>query len=140
MNDAAYRKELEAQVLIIDDNEDAAASLAMLLDLEDISATTAATAEAALQALQCCASAPAILLIDIGLPGMNGYELARRLRELPQLREAALIALSGLELPPNAEQLTTAFDQFWAKPFDPRKLLAEIKAAINRVHAARARA
>jgi CheY-like chemotaxis protein len=73
---------------------------------------------------------PLLMLIDIGLPGMNGYELARRLRQLPQLNGATLIALTGREGPTAQEQ--ALFDQFWTKPFDPRRLIAEVKAVINR--------
>jgi CheY-like chemotaxis protein len=119
------------QVLIVDDNEDAAASLAMLLELEDIPSQTAPDGEAALRLVQ--HTVPALLLIDISMPGMSGHELARRLRQLPQLRGSTLIAMSGFELPPGADQLRdTAFDQFWPKPFDPKKLLAEIKSVIRR--------
>ena len=81
------------QVLIVDDNEDAAMSLTMLLELEDIVAASVPHAEAALQFVQ--HSRPALLLIDIGLPGMSGFELATELRKLPTMRHAALIALSG---------------------------------------------
>jgi CheY-like chemotaxis protein len=70
------------------------------------------------------------LLIDIGLPGMNGYELARKLRQLPQLHAATLIALTGREGPASQDQ--ALFDQFWTKPFDPRRLIDEVKAVISR--------
>lgn len=120
-----------AQVIIVDDNEDAAMSLAMLLELEDILSVAAPDAEAALRMVQ--QLAPTLLLIDIGLPGMNGFELAKRLRELPSTRNATLIALTGREA--NADQNETAdmaFDQYWTKPFDPKQLLAEVKAIIGR--------
>ena len=116
------------QVLIVDDSADAAASLTMLLELEDIAAHSVGDGEAALQFCQDCS--PLLLLIDIGLPGMNGYELARRLRQLPHLSGATLIALTGREQP--AAQERALFDQFWTKPFDPRRLIEEVKAVINR--------
>ena len=71
------------QVLIVDDSADAAASLTMLLELEDIAAQSVGDAEAALRFVE--GTTPLLLLIDIGLPGMNGFELAQRLRQLPQL-------------------------------------------------------
>ena len=116
------------QVLIVDDSADAAASLTMLLELEDIVAQSVGDAEAALQFV--AHTVPLLLLIDIGLPGMNGYELARRLRELPHLTGATLIALTGREGPSQQEQ--ALFNQFWTKPFDPRRLIEEVKGVIRR--------
>jgi CheY-like chemotaxis protein len=116
------------QVLIVDDSADAAASLTMLLELEDIAAQSVGDAEAALQL--CEGRTPLLLLIDIGLPGMNGYELARRLRQLPQLDGVTLIALTGREQPDAQER--ALFDQFWTKPFEPRRLIEEVKAVISR--------
>jgi CheY-like chemotaxis protein len=116
------------QVLIVDDSADAAASLTMLLELEDIAAQSVGDAEAALQLV--ARTAPLLLLIDIGLPGMDGYELARRLRQLPQLNGATLIALTGRDGPSPQEQ--ALFNQFWTKPFDPRRLIEEVKAVISR--------
>ena len=116
------------QVLIVDDNEDAAMSLTMLLELEDIVAATAPTAPVALELLD--RISPTLMLIDIGLPGMNGFELARRLRERPDTREATLIALTGRDS--NREDAeAAAFDQFWTKPFDPKKLLVAVKTILN---------
>lgn len=116
------------QVLIVDDSADAAASLTMLLELEDIAAQSVGDAEAVLQLVE--RTVPLLLLIDIGLPGMNGYELARRLRQLPQMNGATLIALTGREGPTPQEQ--ALFDQFWTKPFDPRRLIEEVKGVISR--------
>ena len=116
------------QVLIVDDSADAAASLTMLLELEDIAAQSVGDAEEALRFV--AGSTPLLLLIDIGLPGMNGYELARRLRQRPQLNGATLIALTGREQPGAQER--ALFDQFWTKPFDPRRLIEEVKAVISR--------
>jgi two-component system, OmpR family, response regulator len=117
------------QVLIVDDNEDAAMSLTMLLELEDIVAATASTAPVALGLLD--QISPTLMLIDIGLPGMNGFELARRLRERPDTRKATLIALTGRE--GNSEDAdAAAFDQFWTKPFDPKKLLTAVKTILDR--------
>jgi CheY-like chemotaxis protein len=116
------------QVLIVDDSADAAASLTMLLELEDIAAQSVGDAEAALQL--CESRSPLLVLIDIGLPGMNGYELAQRLRQLPHLSGVTLIALTGREQPGAQER--ALFDQFWTKPFDPRRLIEEVKAVISR--------
>lgn len=125
-----------AQVLIVDDNEDAAMSLVMLLELEDISAFTAPDAETALEMIQ--NEAPVLILIDIGLPGMNGFELARRLREIESSRNSTLIALTGRETRAGEDNIAgTAFDQYWTKPFDPKKLITEVQAVIDRADSAR---
>jgi CheY-like chemotaxis protein len=117
-----------AQVLIVDDSADAAASLTMLLELEDIAAQSVGDAETALQLVE--QTVPLLFLIDIGLPGMNGYELARKLRQLPRLNGVTLIALTGREGASSQEQ--ALFDQFWTKPFDPRRLIEEVKGVISR--------
>jgi DNA-binding response OmpR family regulator len=116
------------EVLIVDDSADAATSLTMLLELEDIAAHSVGDGEAALQL--CAGCTPLLLLIDIGLPGMNGFELARRLRQLPHLSGVTLIALTGREQSDAPER--ALFDQFWTKPFDPRRLIEEVKAVISR--------
>jgi CheY-like chemotaxis protein len=131
VNDSAPATEGCVQVLIVDDSADAAASLTMLLELEDIAAHSVADAEAALSYVR--EIAPPLLLIDIGLPGMNGYELAQRLRQLPHLSGATLIALTGRESPAPQEQ--ALFDQFWTKPFEPRRLIQEVKNVIRRATA-----
>ena len=116
------------QVLIVDDSADAAASLTMLLELEDIAAQSVGDAEEALRFVE--GATPVLLLIDIGLPGMNGFELARRLRQLPKLNGSTLIALTGREQPDAQDR--ALFDQFWTKPFDPRRLIEEVKIVISR--------
>lgn len=118
------------QVLIVDDNEDAAMSLMMLLELEDIAVASAADGPAALQLLE--NAAPALMLIDIGLPGMSGFELAKHIRERASNRHATLIALTGRDASGPDDPEAAPFDQFWTKPFDPKKLLAEVKAILRR--------
>jgi CheY-like chemotaxis protein len=118
----------DVQVLIVDDNEDAAMSLTMLLELEDIVAASVSDAEAALGFV--ANAAPALLLIDIGLPGMDGYDLATRLRTMPALSSSTLIALTGREEGAGAVR-GTEFDQFWTKPFDPKKLLSEVQRILS---------
>ena len=126
---AQQSPEPAVQVLIVDDNEDAALSLMMLLELEDIVAATAATGQAALELLD--QLSPALMLIDIGLPGMDGFELARRLRARPDTRKTTLVALTGREA--HSEDVDAAlFDQFWTKPFDPKKLLAAVRTILER--------
>jgi CheY-like chemotaxis protein len=81
------------RVLIVDDNEDAANSLAMILNLGGHETASVYTAADALQ--RAAAFRPDVVLLDIGLPGMDGYEVAQKMRELPGLRDIRLVAVTG---------------------------------------------
>ena len=81
------------RVLIVDDNEDAANSLAMILELSGHKTASVYTAVDALQ--RAAAFRPDVVLLDIGLPGMDGYEVAQKMRELPGLRNIRLVAVTG---------------------------------------------
>ena len=86
-------KALPRRVLIVDDNEDAANSLAMILKLSGYETASVYTAADALE--RAAAFRPDVVLLDIGLPGMDGYEVAQKLRELPGLRDIRLVAVTG---------------------------------------------
>jgi CheY-like chemotaxis protein len=81
------------RVLIVDDNEDAANSLALILELGGHKTASVYTAVDALQ--RAAAFKPDVVLLDIGLPGMDGYEVAQKMRELPGLRNIRLVAVTG---------------------------------------------
>ena len=81
------------RILVVDDNHDAAESLAALLTLKDHNVRTAYDGPGALQ--EALAFQPDVLLLDLGLPGMNGYEVAQRLRDHGHLHHAVLIAVTG---------------------------------------------
>ncbi|HZX81260.1 MAG TPA: ATP-binding protein, partial [Lysobacter sp.] len=81
------------RVLVVDDNQDAATTLAMMLELEGHATCVAFSAQDALARAD--GFRPDIAFLDIGMPGMNGYELARALRDLPALAGIRLVAVSG---------------------------------------------
>ncbi len=81
------------RILIVDDNVDAADSLAMLLELSGHQVQTAYGSEAAIAMVG--SHRPRVVLLDIGLPGMDGYEVARRLRQNPDFSRMTLVALTG---------------------------------------------
>ena len=81
------------RVLIVDDNEDAANSLALILELGGHKTASVYTAADALQ--RATAFKPDVVLLDIGLPGMDGYEVAQKMCELPGLRNIRLVAVTG---------------------------------------------
>jgi CheY-like chemotaxis protein len=84
---------MSTRVLIVDDNEDALELMAEALRHAGYEAHTAPDAATAL--VRADESTPDIVLLDIGLPVMDGYELAQRLRELPDMKRAKLVALTG---------------------------------------------
>jgi PAS domain S-box-containing protein len=107
----------QLRILVVDDNEDAAETLAMTLELHGCEVKTAATATRALEMLP--GFAPAVALLDIGLPDMNGYELARRVRQLPAGAGITLIATTGWGQQKDRERAFAAgFDRHLTKPID----------------------
>jgi signal transduction histidine kinase/CheY-like chemotaxis protein len=105
------------RVLVVDDSSDAADSLAMLLELGGHEVATAYSAAAALETAE--RLQPDIAFIDIGLPRMNGYELARRLRASDRCRAIRLVALTGYGQPGDREEARRAgFDDHIVKPAD----------------------
>ncbi|MGZ8303141.1 MAG: hybrid sensor histidine kinase/response regulator [Telluria sp.] len=109
-------------VLVVDDNADAAEMLSMLLEasghrvlVENAPGSAITTAATAL---------PSACLLDIGLPGMDGYELARRLRALPGMENALLVAVTGYGQDADRRKAVEAgFDNYLVKPVDLEQLL-----------------
>jgi PAS domain S-box-containing protein len=87
------RKAPPRRILVVDDNTDAAESLAQVLRLNGHEVRTAYDGPTALDVAR--AQAPEVVLLDIGLPGMNGVEVARRMRQSLGLTDALLVALTG---------------------------------------------
>lgn len=106
------------RVLVVDDNVDAAEMLAMLLELEGHSTTTAHDGREALAVAR--AFRPEIVFLDIGLPGMSGYEVAQALRREPGLAGAMLVALTGWGSEDDKRKSREAgFDVHLTKPIEP---------------------
>jgi signal transduction histidine kinase/CheY-like chemotaxis protein len=109
-------------VLVVDDNHDAADSLGELLGAMGLGVQVAYSGE---QALQAAAGRHFdVAVLDIGMPGMDGCELARRLRERPGLQALRLIALTGWGQDTDRARFASAgFDHHLLKPVDPDALL-----------------
>ncbi|HEY4583865.1 MAG TPA: ATP-binding protein, partial [Lysobacter sp.] len=106
---------LRRRVLVVDDNQDAATTLAMMLELDGHAACVAFSAQDGLQ--RAGGFRPDIAFLDIGMPGMNGYELARALRRLPGLADIRLVAVSGWGGEDDKRQSAEAgFDRHLTKP------------------------
>jgi CheY-like chemotaxis protein len=104
------------RLLIVDDNRDSAESLAMLLEVQGHEVRTAHDGPAALDTAR--DFRPDIVLLDIGLPGMDGYEVARRLRQ-QWGRQAVLVALTGYGSDEDQRRAQEAgFDHHLLKPVD----------------------
>ncbi|MGH9868689.1 MAG: ATP-binding protein [Candidatus Polarisedimenticolia bacterium] len=105
------------RVLVVDDNRDAAETLGSLLTMMGHDVHTVHDGEAALNEVR--SFAPEVALLDIGMPGMNGYELARRLRALPGLQEIVLVSVTGWGQEEDRRRSHEAgFDLHLTKPAD----------------------
>lgn len=109
------------RLLIVDDNRDAAESMAMLQELSGHSTRVALHGESALA--MAADFKPDVVLLDIGLPGMDGFEVARRLRATPEGQGAFMIALTGYGSEQDRQQTKEAgFDRHLVKPADQKVL------------------
>jgi signal transduction histidine kinase/CheY-like chemotaxis protein len=110
------------RILIVEDNIDGAESLAMLLNLIGHVVYIAYTGLEALETAKIVN--PQYVLLDIGLPGMSGYEVARHLRELPAFAATKLIAMTGYGQEEDKQNSREAgFNHHLVKPVDPEVLL-----------------
>jgi two-component system, OmpR family, response regulator len=110
------------RVLVVEDNPDGAETLARLLRMSGHEVRTALDGPIALEIAD--AFRPEIVLLDIGLPGMSGYEVATLLRQLPGMATALLVALTGYGQERDRDLSRQAgFDQHLTKPVDHQALL-----------------
>jgi two-component system, OmpR family, response regulator len=120
------KEEQAFRVLIVDDNRDAANSLAVLARLWGCEVRAVYDGEAGLETAR--AFQPDCLLLDIALPRMDGYTLARRIRQQPELRRAKLVALSAYSSEEHRQRVQEAgFDHALVKPADPTELEGLLK-------------
>jgi two-component system CheB/CheR fusion protein len=109
------------RVLVVDDSGDAAQSLAMLLRIQGHDVTVALDGPGALEAAR--QHRPEVVLLDIGLPGVDGYEVAARLRREPGTQGAFLVAMTGYGQEEDRRRSREAgFDCHLVKPVDPEDL------------------
>ena len=106
-----------ARILVVDDNVDAAETLTTFLDMIGMEARSVHDGNAAVQAA--LAFSPDLVLLDIGLPGMSGYDVARAMRAQPQLAGITLVALTGWGAEDDRRRAKDAgFDHHLTKPVD----------------------
>jgi two-component system, chemotaxis family, sensor kinase Cph1 len=118
------------RVLVVDDNVDAAQSLAMFLELLGHDVRVAHDGPSALALAS--EFTPELALLDIGLPGMDGHELARRMRAAPGLQSTMLVALTGWGTEEDKQRSREAgFDEHLIKPVDSAKLRGVLASLIH---------
>lgn len=130
VQDASADALADLGVLVVDDNRDSAHSLCILLQHLGADVHIADGGVAALEALR--THHPEVVLLDIGMPEMDGYEVARRARQRPEGRDALLIALTGWGQEEDRRRSREAgFDHHLVKPLDLaalRELLGSYRA------------
>ncbi len=110
-----------ARILVVDDNIDAADMLAELLGIDGHDVTVAYSGQQALE--RAAAFKPTYVFLDIGLPDMSGYQVATKMREIPGLENAFLIALTGYGQARDRElAMNAGFDEHVVKPMDFAKI------------------
>ena len=119
------------RVLVVDDNHDAAKSLAFLLGTAGFKVETAFDGKTALEIA--ARFDPDACILDINMPGMNGYELARRLRAMANECPPILVTLTGQSDFEHLDRATNAgFDLHFTKPADPDDLAAQLEECLSR--------
>jgi CheY-like chemotaxis protein len=109
-------------VLVVDDNVDAADGLGMVLQLRGHDVRVAYDGQSALREVE--TRRPDVMLLDIGLPGMNGYELARRVRGTPGGDGILLVAVTGWgQEEARAQTREAGFDDHLTKPVDTNQVM-----------------
>lgn len=115
------------RVLVVDDNRDSAEMLALLVSMQGHETDRAFDGMSALDAAE--RFRPDVVLLDVGLPGMNGYEVARELRRRPHLGKPRIVAITGWgQMEDRERALAAGCDHHITKPADPvaiERLLAE---------------
>jgi CheY-like chemotaxis protein len=109
----------KCRILVADDNIDSAESMAMMLRL--MGSNEVRTVHDGLRAVEeASAFRPDLVLLDIGMPRLNGYDAARQIRQQPGGRDVVLVALTGWGQDEDRRQATEAgFDRHFTKPVDP---------------------
>jgi two-component system, sensor histidine kinase len=115
------------RILLVEDSADAREALQLLLELDGHSVAVAGDGSEAL--VRAAEVEPEVALIDIGLPVLDGYEVARRLRATPLGSKMRLIALTGYGQPEDRARVVEAgFDGHLVKPVDPDALTRQLSA------------
>jgi CheY-like chemotaxis protein len=120
------KESVPRRILVVDDNETARISIAILLE---VMGHTVTTASSGVKAIQCVANfRPEVVLLDLMMPGMSGYETARRIREQTATQSITLIAVTGWVPEDGDSETAKVFDYYLLKPIDAGALEKVLKA------------
>ena len=120
-----------ARVLIVDDERLNVQLLEVMLEPEGYELVTAVSGEAALEAV--ADHAPDLVLLDIMMPGMTGYQVAKRIKDNPATRHIPIVMLSALDDPNSrALGLSAGAEAFLTKPVNRAALCERVKELLNR--------
>jgi two-component system cell cycle response regulator DivK len=121
---------MSKSILVVEDQEDNRRILRDLLTSADYEVVEAITGEDGVTLAE--AHRPALILMDIQLPGLDGYEATRRIKSNPELSEIPIIVITSYALSgDDAKAFEAGCDAYVAKPFSPRQLLAQIREFIS---------
>ncbi|WP_363352141.1 ATP-binding protein [Methylocystis echinoides] len=126
----SWTSPVACRALVVDDDRDVADSLVMFLKSLGVEARVIYSGKEALELL--ADYKPHLILLDIGMPRVDGFETARRIRELPDGRRVHLVALSGWELD-KAQAIEAGFDRQFVKPITVADLQQAILAVEQRL-------
>jgi CheY-like chemotaxis protein len=119
-----------ARILVIEDNADNLDLMVYLLEAFGHTVTTAVDGAGGLAAVP--REMPEIVLCDLHLPGIDGYEVCRRLKADPALRRIPLIAVTASAMAGDRDRgLATGFDGYIAKPIDPERFVTEVEGFLS---------
>jgi CheY-like chemotaxis protein len=125
VDEGSAKRERSTTVLVVDDNEDAAELLAHALRCRGFVVEVAHDGPSALE--RASAVHPEVVLLDIGLPVMDGYEVAQRLRSSSDVPLKKLIAITGYgQIEDRRRAIAAGFDLHFVKPVDVTKVLAAV--------------
>jgi two-component system alkaline phosphatase synthesis response regulator PhoP len=126
--------EARRRILFIEDEANLRSSLAFILEREGFQVTVAATGEEAIALAR--TARPHLILLDLGLPGMDGFDVGKALQALYPIPRLPIVMLTGRGLPTDIVRgLKESADDYIVKPCDPEVLLARLRAVLRRSEA-----
>lgn len=121
---------MNAKILIVDDESSARGALEVLLRREKFDVHEVHDGESALA--ECAAFRPDLILLDIVMPGMDGFEVCRRIKNTPETRLTPVVLITGLsETEDRINGINAGADDFLSKPIDFGQLLARIRSLLK---------